>query len=55
MVYAYPLVRWGDVGATLIFAASMFAMLRWPSRAQWIAAGSLGLVVGYILLRAGLR
>ena len=53
--WIFPSVQWGDVTTTLILAAAMFAILRWPSRAQWIAAGSLGLVVGYILLRAGLR
>jgi membrane-bound metal-dependent hydrolase YbcI (DUF457 family) len=50
-VYAYPLVRWGDVGATLIFAASMFAMLRWPTRIQTIAAGSLIAVAAYMIVR----
>jgi membrane-bound metal-dependent hydrolase YbcI (DUF457 family) len=50
-VYAYPLVRWGDVGATLIFAASMFAMLRWPARLQAIAAASLLAVAAYMAFR----
>ncbi len=49
--YAYPLVRWGDVGATLIFAASMFAMLRWPTRSQTIAAASLLAVAAYMAAR----
>jgi membrane-bound metal-dependent hydrolase YbcI (DUF457 family) len=49
--YAYPLLRWGDIGATLIFAASMFAMLRWPTRIQAIAVGSLIAVAGYIVVR----
>ena len=49
--YAYPLVRWGDIGATLIFAASMFAMLRWPARLQTIAAASLLAVAGYMAAR----
>ncbi len=53
--WIFPSVQWGDVTATLILAAAMFAMLRWPSRAQWIAAASLGLVVGYIFLRAAWR
>ncbi|MFZ1936070.1 MAG: hypothetical protein WCB27_09895 [Thermoguttaceae bacterium] len=51
MVYAYPLVRWGDVGATLIFAASMFAMLRWPARLRTIAAASLLAVAAYMAFR----
>jgi membrane-bound metal-dependent hydrolase YbcI (DUF457 family) len=54
-MWTFPSVQWGDVTATLILSAAMFAMLRWPSRAQRIAAGSLGLIVGYILLRAALR
>jgi membrane-bound metal-dependent hydrolase YbcI (DUF457 family) len=49
--YDYPVVPWGDVGVTLIFIASMFAMLRWKSRTQWIAAGSLLAVAGYMFLR----
>jgi membrane-bound metal-dependent hydrolase YbcI (DUF457 family) len=49
--YAYPLVRWGDVGATVILAASMFAMLRWPARIQTIAVGSLIAVAGYMAVR----
>jgi membrane-bound metal-dependent hydrolase YbcI (DUF457 family) len=51
VAYAYPLVRWGDVGATLIFAASMFAMLRWPTRLQTIAAASLLAVAAYMAVR----
>jgi len=49
--YAYPLVRWGDIGATVIFAASMFAMLRWPARIQAIAAGSLMATAAYVAVR----
>jgi len=49
--YAYPLVRWGDIGATVIFAASMFAMLRWPARIQVIAAGSLMATAAYVAVR----
>jgi membrane-bound metal-dependent hydrolase YbcI (DUF457 family) len=51
VAYAYPLVRWGDIGATVIFAASMFAMLRWPARLQSIAAVSLLAVAVYVALR----
>ena len=40
-----------DVGATLIFAASMFAMLRWPARIRTIAAGSMAMVAIYMLVR----
>jgi membrane-bound metal-dependent hydrolase YbcI (DUF457 family) len=48
---AYPLIRWGDVGATLILIASMFAMVRNPTRTRRIAAGSLLLVVAYAFAR----
>lgn len=49
--YVYPLVRWGDVGATLIFAAGMLAMARWRERLQAIAALTLFGVLGYIGVR----
>ena len=51
--WTFPSVQWGDVTATLILAAAMFAMLRWPARAADRRRQSVGLVVGYILLRAG--
>ena len=54
-VWIFRSAPWGDVGATVILAAAMFAMLRWPLRSQWVAAGSLALVIGYVLLRAALR
>jgi membrane-bound metal-dependent hydrolase YbcI (DUF457 family) len=50
VAYAYPLVMWGDVGATLIFVASMFAMIRWKKRIQPIAAGSLLAVAAYMII-----
>lgn len=50
-VWAYPLVPWGDPSATAIFAAGMFAMIRWPTRLQLIAALTLALVLGYIGIR----
>jgi len=46
--WVYPLVPWGDVGTTLIFALGMLAMVRWPSRIQAIAALTLTGVLGYI-------
>jgi membrane-bound metal-dependent hydrolase YbcI (DUF457 family) len=49
--YAYPLVTWGDVGGTLIFIASMFAMLRWRAWIQSIAAASLLALAAYMILR----
>jgi len=49
--WAYPTVPWGDLGATLILAAGMFAMLRWPSWNRAIASVALGAVLLYIVLR----
>ncbi|MEN6450248.1 MAG: metal-dependent hydrolase [Thermoguttaceae bacterium] len=47
-VQACPLVPWGDVGVTAVFAAGTFAMLRWRTRTQTIAAGTLCLVAIYV-------
>jgi len=52
--WAYPWVPWGDIGATVILAAGMFAMLRWPAWTRTIAAGSLGLVLAYMVSRGSL-
>jgi membrane-bound metal-dependent hydrolase YbcI (DUF457 family) len=50
--YDYPVFPcWGDVGATLIFAAAMFAMLRWRDWIHVIAAGSLAAVAAYVVIR----
>jgi membrane-bound metal-dependent hydrolase YbcI (DUF457 family) len=49
--HAFPLFPWGDIGATVILAAAMFAMLRWPARVQAIAAGSLFAVAAYMAVR----
>lgn len=49
--YSYPMVAWGDVGPTIIFAASMFIMHIWPKYTSKIAFASLGLVVCYIVVR----
>ena len=48
--YVYPLVRWGDVGVTLIFVLGMFAMVRWPKHTQRIAGATLGCVALYVIL-----
>jgi len=48
--YVYPLVRWGDVGVTLIFVVGMFAMVRWQRHVRHIAAVTLGGVVLYAML-----
>jgi membrane-bound metal-dependent hydrolase YbcI (DUF457 family) len=49
--WAWPAVPWGDVGTTVILAGGMFAMLRWRTRVQAIAAGTLALVAAYIAAR----
>jgi membrane-bound metal-dependent hydrolase YbcI (DUF457 family) len=49
--WAYPLLPWGDIGATVVLAVGMFTMLRWPSRIQAIAVGSLTTVAAYIAVR----
>jgi membrane-bound metal-dependent hydrolase YbcI (DUF457 family) len=49
--YAVPLVPWGDLGATLIFIAGMFALYRWPSHARLVAALLLLALSGYLCLR----
>jgi hypothetical protein len=48
---AWPCVPRGDVGATLILAAGMFAQVRWPGRTQPLAAATLALVAAYVLIR----
>ena len=53
--FAFPIIHWGDLGATIIFVAEMFAVYFWPSRIRVIASATLTAVVGYILVRAGLR
>ena len=49
--YVYPLVPWGDAGASIVFVAGMFAMWKWPSRLQSISAVTLAGVVLYVALR----
>jgi membrane-bound metal-dependent hydrolase YbcI (DUF457 family) len=46
--WAIPIVQWGDLGATLLFVAEMFALYRWPSRATGIAWLTLTLVAAYV-------
>jgi membrane-bound metal-dependent hydrolase YbcI (DUF457 family) len=50
--WAFPMIRWGDVGATLILAAGMFAMVRWPPRVRAIAAVTLAAVAAYVIVRS---
>jgi membrane-bound metal-dependent hydrolase YbcI (DUF457 family) len=49
--FAWPMVPWGDVGATVVLAAGMFAMVRWPGRIQATAAATLGLLIAYVAAR----
>jgi membrane-bound metal-dependent hydrolase YbcI (DUF457 family) len=49
-VWACPLVPWGSIGTTVILAASMFAMLRWPTWIRTIATGSLIAVLAYMTI-----
>jgi hypothetical protein len=46
--WAWPLMPWGDLGATLIFIVEMFLRYRWPRRAELIAAMALAAVVVYV-------
>jgi membrane-bound metal-dependent hydrolase YbcI (DUF457 family) len=46
---ACPLLPWGNIGATVILAASMFAMLRWKRHVQGIAFLSLLAVMVYMI------
>ena len=48
--YAYPLVPWGDVGATVILAAGMFALALWRAHLCAIAIASLATVAGYMIV-----
>jgi membrane-bound metal-dependent hydrolase YbcI (DUF457 family) len=53
--FVYPLVRWGDVGVTLIFVAGMFAMLRWRPQVQPIAGVTIACTILYIVGRGALN
>jgi hypothetical protein len=48
--WAYPIVPWGDIGATLIFITEMFALYRWPRQAQRIAGAALAALFGYVAI-----
>jgi hypothetical protein len=52
--WAWPLVPWGDVGATTIFITEMFALYRWPRFAQMVALTTLGALCAYLGLRTTL-
>jgi hypothetical protein len=49
--WVYPIVPYGDLGATAIFIVEMFVLCRRPSRATPIAWITMGLVLAYIGLR----
>jgi membrane-bound metal-dependent hydrolase YbcI (DUF457 family) len=51
--WTYPLLPWGNIGATVILAISMFLMLRWPVWIRTIAASSL-VVVGLYMAYCGM-
>lgn len=48
--WAYPLVPWGNIGATVILAMSMFLMVRWPTWIRTVATSSLVTVAGYMVV-----
>ena len=50
--YVFPAVHWGDALPTVVLVLGMFAMLRWRSHVQGLAALTLLALVGYIALRA---
>jgi hypothetical protein len=47
----YPLVRWGDMGASVILFGGAFAMLRWPRRLQTVSLVTLIVLGLYVVLR----
>ncbi|WP_372722671.1 hypothetical protein [Novipirellula sp.] len=48
--FIYPLVPWGNVGVTIVFAIAMIVELKKPNQAQQIALLTLVVVVIYIAL-----
>jgi hypothetical protein len=46
-----PIVPWGDLGTTAIMLVEMFALYRWPSRAQSIAWLTLAAIAAYVGFR----
>jgi membrane-bound metal-dependent hydrolase YbcI (DUF457 family) len=49
--WVYPMIPWGDVGATIVFVIGMFAMLRWKSRSRETAWLTLAGVLAYLIVR----
>ena len=48
--FIYPLVPWGNVGVTIVFAVAMIVELKRPHQAQQIALITLVIVMLYIVL-----
>jgi hypothetical protein len=46
--WAWPVVPWGDLGATLLLVGEMFALYRWPAYAQPLACLALTAVGAYV-------
>jgi membrane-bound metal-dependent hydrolase YbcI (DUF457 family) len=53
--YVLPLIPWGDLGATLLFIAGMFALYHWRSHPRLIAVVLLLALSAYVGLRGFLR
>jgi len=49
--WVYPMIPWGDIGATIVFVIGMFAMLRWRSRSRPISWLTLAGVLAYLATR----
>lgn len=49
--WVYPMVPWGDPCVSVIFAAGMFGMLRWPGRLERVAGATLAAAAAYVLIR----
>ncbi len=47
-MWAYPLLPWGNPGATIIFAAGMFAMVRWRKWIRPITLAGMVAVAAYM-------
>lgn len=47
--WVYPLVPWGNVGVTVLFAIGMLTMVKWKEHFQPIAAMALMAVAGFIV------
>ena len=47
----YPMIRWGDVGPTVIFGLGMIALAKFKAAAQGIAIATLVAVIAYLLIR----